>query len=163
MPSSSSDDDDFAALFLLFSSACIPLNTAIVAQMKLRDFFSFVELQRRYRRIPRCALVDTQQSSFQRLYYSRNDQAFIITFTGLDISAFQYLLAQFEPLYFRYSPYSMNGKIVTMRENVVTKGRPHSLGPADCLGLVLGYTRTTGSLYALQMVFGASHSVLCLF
>jgi len=50
-----------------------------------------------------------------------------------------------------------------MRENVVTKGRPCSLGPADCRGLVLGYTRTTGSLYALQMVFGASHSVLCLF
>jgi len=99
MPSSSSDDDDFAAVFLLFSSACIPLNTAIVAQMKLRDFFSFVELQRRYHRIPRCALVDTRQSSFQRLYYSRNDQAFI-TFTGLDVSAFQYLLAQFEPLYF---------------------------------------------------------------
>jgi hypothetical protein len=162
MPLSLSDDDDFAALFLLFSSACIPLNTAIVAQMKLRDFFSFVELQRRYRRIPCCALVDTRQSSFQRLYYSRNDQAFI-TFTGLDISAFQYLLAQFEPLYFRYSPYSMNGKIVTMRENDVTKGRPRLLGPADCLGLVLGYTRTTGSLYALQMVFGASHSVLCLF
>jgi hypothetical protein len=57
----------------------------------------------------------------------------------------------------------MNGKIVTMRENAVTKGRPRSLGPADCLGLVLGYTRTAGSLYALQMVFGASHSVLCLF
>jgi hypothetical protein len=50
-----------------------------------------------------------------------------------------------------------------MRENVVMKGRPRLLGPADCLGLVLGYTRTTGSLYALQMVFGASHSVLCHF
>ena len=111
MPSSSSDDDDFAAVFLLFSSACIPLNTAIVAQMKLRDFFSFVELQCRYRQIPRCALVDTWQSSFQRLSYSCNDQVFI-TFTGLDVSAFLYLLAQFEPLYFWYSPYSMNGKIV---------------------------------------------------
>ena len=42
-----------------------------------------------------------------------------------------------------------------MRENVVTKGRPRLLGPADCLGLVLGNTQTTGSLYALQMVFGS--------
>ncbi len=50
-----------------------------------------------------------------------------------------------------------------MRDNALTKGRPRSLSPADCLGLVLGYTRTTESLYALQMVFGASHSVLCLF
>ena len=136
MPSSSSDDDDFAAVFLLLSSSHILLNTAIIAQMKLRDFFSFVELQRRYRRIPRCALVDTRQSAFQRLYNSHNDQAFI-TFTGLDVLSFQYLLAKFEPLYFRYSPYSVNGKIVTMRENVVTKGRPRSLGPADCIGLLL--------------------------
>jgi hypothetical protein len=45
----------------------------------------------------------------------------------------------------------------------VKKGRPCSLGPADCLGLVLGYTRTKCSLFALQMVFGATHSVLCLF
>jgi hypothetical protein len=87
----------------------------------------------------------------------------MITFTGLDIISFQFLLAKFEPLYFQYSPYSVNGKIVKMKDNAVTKGRPRSLGPADCLGLVLGYTRTTGSLYALQMVFGASHSVLCLF
>jgi hypothetical protein len=46
---------------------------------------------------------------------------------------------------------------------ILKKGRPHSLGLADCLGLVLGYTRTKGSLFALQMVFGATHSVLCLF
>jgi len=39
-------------------------------------------------------------------------------------------------------------------EVVVKKGR---------LGVVLGYTRTRGSLFALQMVFGASHSVLGLF
>jgi hypothetical protein len=154
-----SEDDDFAAVFLLLSSCCIPLNTAIIAQMKLCDFFSFVELQRRYRHIPRWALVDTQQLSFQRLYYSRNDKAFI-TFTDLDVISFQYLLAKFEPLYFQYSPYSLNGKIVQVRETVVTKGRRRSLGLADCLGLVLRNTRTTGSLYALQMVFGASHSVL---
>jgi len=48
-------------------------------------------------------------------------------------------------------------------DRVVKKGRPRSLGPADCLGLVLGYTRTKGSLFALQMVFVATHSVLCLF
>jgi hypothetical protein len=50
-----------------------------------------------------------------------------------------------------------------MTEMVVKTGRPCSLGPADCLGLGLGSCRTRGSLFALQMVFGASHSVLCLF
>jgi hypothetical protein len=162
MAPSSSEDDDFAAVFLLLSPSHIPLTTAIIAQIKLWDFFSFAELQCRYRRIPQCALVDTHESSFQRLYNSHNNQAFI-TFTGLDFVSFQYLLAKFEPLYFSYSPYSVNGKIVRMREHVVTKGRPHPLGPADCLGLVLGYTRTRGSLYALQMVFGASHSVYVCF
>jgi hypothetical protein len=38
-----------------------------------------------------------------------------------------------------------------------------SLDAAACLGLVLGYTRTRGSLFSLQMIFGASHSVLALF
>jgi hypothetical protein len=50
-----------------------------------------------------------------------------------------------------------------MREHVVAKGRPCLLCLADFLSLVLGYTRTRGSLYALQMVFGASHSFLSLF
>jgi hypothetical protein len=67
------------------------------------------------------------------------------------------------PLYNQYSSYSKSGKITVMREMVVKKGRPCLLGPADCLGLVLGYTRTRGSLFAVQMVFGASHSVLCMF
>jgi hypothetical protein len=93
---------------------------------------------------------------------SRNDQAFI-AFTGLDYSSFQYLLEKFMPLYNQYSSYSKSGKITVMREMVVKKGRPCWLGPADCLGLVLGYMRTRGSLFALQMVFGASHSVLCMF
>jgi len=89
---------------------CSCLHLVFIAQMKLRDFFSFVELQCRYHCIPCYALVDTHQSSFQRLYNSHNGQAFI-TFTGLDIVSFQYLLAKFEPLYFRYSPYSVNGKM----------------------------------------------------
>jgi hypothetical protein len=53
--------------------------------------------------------------------------------------------------------------ISVIRERVVKKGRPHSLGLADCLGLVLGYTKTKGSLSTLQMVFGATPSVLCIF
>jgi hypothetical protein len=161
MSSKSCDDDDFAALFLMMSGRT-PLLSSLISETRLRDFMSSLEKRLRYRRIPRCALVDTRQSSFQRLLLSRNDQAFI-TFTGLDFSNFQYLLNKFTPLYNRYSPYSQSGKITVIRDRVVKKGRPRSLGPADCLGLVLGYTRTKGSLFALQMVFGASHSVLSLF
>jgi len=161
MPPSSSDYGDFTAVFLLVSSSRILLTAAIIAQVKLRIFFSFVRLQLRYQCIPPCTLVDTHQSSFQRLYSSHNDQAFI-TFTGLDNVSFQYLLTEFDPLYFHYPPYSGIDKVVRMREHVVTKVRPCLLGPADCLDLVLGYTRIRGSIYALQVVLGASHSAFCL-
>jgi hypothetical protein len=119
-----------------------------------------LEKRLRYHLIPRCALVDTCQSSFQHLLLSRKDQAFI-TFTGLDFSNLQYLLNKLTPLYNRYPPYSQSVKITVIMDRVVKKGRPRSLGPADCLGLVLGYTRTKGSLFALQMMFVATHSVLC--
>ena len=155
------DDDDFAILFCLLAVR-IPMLTCLITETTLRDFMSPLERRLRDRRIPRCALVDIGHSSFQHLYLSRNDQAFI-TFTGLDYFSFQYLLEKFTPLYNWYSPYSIIGKITVVRETVVKKGRPHLLGPADCLGLVLGYTRTRGSLFAVQMVFGASHSVLCMF
>jgi len=66
-------------------------------------------------------------------------------------------------MYQRYSPYSINGKIVRVVIQDGMPGRPRSLDAAACVGLVLGYTRTRGSLFSLQMIFGASHSVLALF
>jgi len=56
----------------------------------------------------------------------------------------------------------VNGKIVTVR-NQDGPGRPQLFDAPSCLGLVLGYTRTKGSLFSLQMIFGATHSVLALF
>jgi len=157
----SAKDDDFILLLLLLSQQ-LPLTAAVLSNTKLKHFLSYIELKRRDRRIPRCALVDASCSPFQRLYHSRNDQSFI-TFTGLDYTSFEYLLSKFRPLYYRYSPYSVNGKIVVLKNGGAQGGRPRSLDPAGCLGLVLGYTRTRGSLFSLQMVFGASHSVLGLF
>jgi hypothetical protein len=82
---------------------------------------------------------------------------------GLDYATFDYLLNKFCMLYLCYSPYTVNGKVVVLRDAAVRKGRQRSLDPAGCLGLVLGYTRTQGSLFALQMAFGVTHSVLSLF
>ena len=143
-------DDDLVALFILLSCQH-PSILALLLEAKLKHFLSLEELRKRDRRIPRCALVDARQSSFLRLYHSRNDQSFI-TFTGLDCSTFEYLLDKFRTFYDQYSPYSVNGKIV--RNEQLSKGRPRLLGPAACLGLVLGYTRTRGSLFAMQMIFG---------
>jgi len=56
----------------------------------------------------------------------------------------------------------MTGKIVAVR-NQAGPGQPQSLDSPSCLSLVLGYTRTKGSLFSLQMIFGVTHSVLALF
>ncbi len=133
----------------------------VISQTNLKHFMSSLKRRLRDWCIPRCALLDSSQS-FQWLCCSRNDQAFI-ALTGLDYSSFQGLLNKFMPLYNHYSPYSNSGRIVVLSEMQIKKGRPHSLGPTDCLGLVLGCARTRGTLFALQMVFGASHSVLYLF
>jgi hypothetical protein len=55
------------------------------------------------------------------VHHSRNDQSFI-TFTGLDCSTFEYILDKFRPLYHRYSPYSVNGKIVRLNPVFVNVG-----------------------------------------
>ena len=157
----SAKDDDFVVVLLLISSQ-FPLLASIVSLAKLKQFLPLSEIRRRDRRIPRCALLHPDSSPFRRLYLSRNEQS-LITFTGLDYRSFGYLLEKFSPLYNRYSPYSKNGKIVVLRNAGALGGRPRSLDPAGCLALVLGYTRTRGSMSMLQMVFGLTNSVLCIF
>jgi hypothetical protein len=100
--------------------------------------------------------VDSNQSPFQKLHHSKNDQSFI-TFTGLDYATFEYLLSKFQPYYQRYSPYFVNGKIVRVIQQDGMPGWKRSLDAPSCLGLVLGYTRTKGSLFSLQIVFAVFH------
>jgi len=136
---------------------------AAYALVDFTFFLSIEEIRRRKRRIPRCALTSPHYSSFTTLLASRNDQAYI-TVTGLDVATFSNLLVRFEQLYKRYSPYTVNGKIVPLRHEQGTRGgRPRSLDAAGCLGLVLCYSRTRGSLFAMQLMFGVSHSVLLVF
>jgi hypothetical protein len=106
MSKSSCDDDDFILLFLLVS--CQLPYSPLFLEVKLKHFLSSTELQRRDHHIQRCALLNSDQSPFQKLYHSRYKQSFI-TFKGLDYATFEYLLTKFRPLYQRYSPYSLNG------------------------------------------------------
>jgi hypothetical protein len=120
--------------------------------------------RRRDRRIPCSALQNANVSAWVRLYCSNSDQA-MITFTGFDYASFNYLQSKFEVLYLRYTPYSRNGKIVLRRtDNGIPRNRrPRHLDSRACLGLILAFTRTRGSMYALQMLFGVTGSVLSLF
>jgi hypothetical protein len=129
----SAKEDDFLLLLLLYSQQ-LPLTAAVLSNAQLKHFLGYIELKRRDCHIPRCALIQANQSPFQRLYHSKNDQSFI-TFTGLDYNAFEYLLHKFRPLYYRYSPYSVDGKLVILNNGGAPGGRPQSLDPAGCLGL----------------------------
>jgi hypothetical protein len=152
----SAKDDDFAVVLLLLSSQ-FSLLASIVSLAKLKQLLPLSEIHRRDCRIPRCALLHPDNSPFRRLYLSCNEQS-LITLTGLDYRSFGYLLEKFSPLYFRYSPSSSNGKIVVLQNVGALGGRPRLLDPAGCLALILGYTRTRGSMSMLQMVFGLTNS-----
>ena len=82
----------------------------------------------------------------------------MITLTGFNSEAFHYLLVQFAPVYDLYSPFvDEDGYIVKKIKNM---GRPHTIRPEDCLGLLLAWTRTRGSLMVLQLIFGLTMSPL---
>ena len=126
------------------------------------DFFktlSIEERQRRYRKIPRCKLIWLKLSLWQKLLHSRNDQAYI-TMMGFDAMSFDRILEKFGPMYSGYTPFDLSGMIV---EFVYTSGRKREVQPEDCLGLVLMWTRTRGSLNVLQLVFGLTYSNLCIY
>ena len=156
------DLDDFILLLLMQQHH--QLSATVICTARFRQFLHPEERRRRDPRVPRIALVDPTESSFYRLYRSRDDQALIAT-TGLDHRCFSYLLHHFTPIFYRYSPYASyhGGKFCHLMQNPGNGGRPRTVSPCSCLGLVLFFTRTRGALPILQLVFGLSYSVLCLF
>ena len=59
-----------------------------------------------------------------------------------------------------HTPFDASGMIV---EFEYVSGRKRAVQPADCLGLVLVWTRTRGSLNVLQLVFGLTYSNLSVY
>ena len=127
-----------------------------------KDFFkslSIEERRRRYRKIPRCALIPLALSPWRKLLSSRNDQAFI-TMTGFDCKSFDRILEKFAPMFLGHTPFNESGMII---EFEYVRGRKRKVQPADCLGLVLMWTRTRGPLNVLQLVFGLTYTNLCVY
>jgi hypothetical protein len=127
-----------------------------------KDFFRSldrVHRQLRQRKIPRCSLQDQSSSAWRRLYDSRNDQG-MITLTGFDHAAFDFLCGIFAPVFDSYTPFVPPGTSCFERTKQPKKGRPRMIRPEDCLGLVLAWTRTRGSLMALQLIFGMTYTNL---
>jgi hypothetical protein len=68
----------------------------------------------------------------------------MITLTGFDMESIYYLLNLFAPVYEQYTPH-MDKDGFIIRKVSLTRGRPRLMNPADCLGLVLAWSRTRGS------------------
>ncbi len=109
--------------------------------------------QLRDRRIPRASLHLPMLSSWHELYFSQNNQAFVML-TGFDHCTFTWLLHIFEPVYLPYSPgdKSVDGYMVRICHS--NHGCPCLMTSANCLGLNLAWTRLRGSIQPLQMIFG---------
>jgi hypothetical protein len=123
------------------------------------------EKKKRDSRIPRIGLVEPSRSPFLHIFQIRNDQS-LISVTGLDLRSFNYLLNKFFPLFEWYSPYCITPDgllrelLREVRDDAANRGHPRSLESYSCLGLVLCFTRTRGSMGVLQMLFGLTASVL---
>ena len=87
----------------------------------------------------------------------------MITLTGLDHAAFRSLHNNlFKRLFMEYTPHTKNGEVMLMKKDVSKRrpGRKRLLTSKDCLGLVLAWTRTRGSMFTLQLIFGMTGSAV---
>ena len=112
------------------------------------------------RKIPRVSLLSLDLSPWRTLLDSNVDQS-LITMTGFDFASFASLLQKFAPLFNEYTPFASSH--IFLKQDPSKGGRPRKVRLEDCLGLVLVWTRTRGSLTALQLVFGMTSSNLCMY
>ena len=112
----------------------------------------------RDRRIPRESLQSPEESVWKSVYESDSDSG-LLTVTGLTKAAFNELLTHFAPIYWSNSPFGgVDGFCKSMPLDRRRTGRPRSLDAAGCLGLVLSWSRTRGSLWNLAVNFGLTSS-----
>ena len=79
---------------------------------------------------------------------------------GFDCLSFDRILDKFGPMFSGHTTFDESGMIV---EFDYTHGQKRVVQPADCLGLVLVWMRTRGSLNVLQLVFGLTLSNLSVY
>ena len=114
------------------------------------------ECRRRDRRIPRIALGKYNDSPFEYLYNSLNDQA-LLNATGCDHCAFTILLRKFQ-VYYHYYTFHSNKDIIRRKKcymDGTPKGRKRDMSAVGFLRLVLMWYRSTGACTrSLSMHFG---------
>ena len=129
-------------------------NLPIVHSRYRKDFLKSLTQQDRQRcsgYIPRSALQHPLYSSFMQMYNANNDSS-LIQCMGMDHHPFRYLLHKFTPLYDNFTPYTVSGKICLKSQD--KRGRKRNFDATMCLGLVLMWTRSRGSVHTIGMIFG---------
>ena len=143
------DDSDFIILIYLLNQ---PQQHSRYKK-RFHKSLSYHQRKLRDRRVPRVSLLRPEVSGWRKIYQSKNNQSFV-TLTGFDWPSFHALVPEFETHYTSTSPtVDANGKYVKINPR---RGRNRYLQPEDCLGLVMMWTRTRGSLSNLQVIFGIS-------
>ncbi len=151
--------DDLLLMAIVFEHEVISTQSYVHSRYRKLFYAQLTEAEkrRRQRRIPRCALLPPSASAWRRAYDSGSDQA-LITLTGLDFETFSYVLHDFEYYFDNFSPYSKDGLIIAVEKVGRAKGRPRLISASDALGLVLVWTRTRGSRFVLEVIFGMTQT-----
>jgi hypothetical protein len=136
-------------MFLLTYSQLVDNEQGIPYMSRLKRTFCV----RRIQRISRRALGEPSELPFMKLFNLGCVQS-IITYTGFDFQAFSDLLQLFQPQFEHLSPYSMNGRIRSVRR---VNGRMRKITAILCLGLVIAWMQTRGKLnillYLLSFIY----------
>jgi hypothetical protein len=76
---------------------------------------------------------------------------------GFNVNSFDKILLKFGPMHSGHTPFDESGRIVKFE---YTRGQKREVQPEDCLGLVLVWTQSRGSLNVFQHVFGLTYTNL---
>ena len=114
------------------------------------------------RRIPNCiSFLSLPDSPWWKLLASQVNQA-MITMTVFDCLSFWPLLQKLAAFFYHCTLFN-NSHMIVFKADTSNGGHPRMAHPEDCLGLVLVWTCTKGSMTALQYIFGMSHSNLYMY
>jgi hypothetical protein len=116
-------------------------------------------LQLRQGKIRCGALIDPQNSAFQCVFNSQQDDV-LITLCGFDFASFETMHCRFKILFDNLSPYHSHGRLIAKHNK--KKSERCLITSYQCLALVLAWTRTQGSFAVLQIIFGMTAGCLSL-
>jgi DDE superfamily endonuclease len=125
-------------------------------RLHYRTEIGLAQWRRRQGKYRRKSLPSPRRSPWVGVYQSGLNDG-LITLLGFDYRSFEILHQLFEPLYWAYTPYNREGcQIRRLTPGDKRRGNKRLFSSRACLGLVLAWTRTSGSLRNLQVLFGST-------